>query len=319
MIFGLFNSKSDKNLQDIFLGSGSYTLKVSKKYLTERDEKEGTVMIYPKGSECITLRIDLLSFNPKDESVELTTGYDYVGQNSENKSNELFFVNDMAIAFSEKKTVENGTNLIMKFWEIGPKDNKLIIMSATILEKKQYDKRVKALLDSIPDIIKGIEPTEKYNSIETSSGIISFTTIKQEPIDQKIVQLNENDKEFINTWIKNGKNIILYYKPKLLQSDLTIKLLDFVFDDWLNDKNKERFSPDSIANGLGVVFGELLSKELSMKWVKVIDEYGEDYGIRSHDNFTSFPISSVYKRIESGESGFFSDLFEMLKHTIEME
>ena len=317
MMFGLFRSKSDKNLQDVFLGVGSYTLKLSKQYVIQIVEKEGTVMIYPKGSECITLRIDVLSFNPKNESIQHTTGYDYVLSDTDINNKKLYIENEMAISYYEKKTVGNGTNLIMKFWEIGLNDNRLIIMSGTILEEMQNDKRVKKLLASIPGIINSIEPTEKRISLETSSGKINYTTTKQEPINQKITQLNEDDKKFINTWIINSKNIILYYEPNLQQSDLTFKLLDSVFNGWLNDKNNERFNSDSIANGLGVAFGELLSKELTMEWVKVNDEYGEEYGVRSQNNFTSFPISSVYKRIDSGESGFFSDIFEMLKHSIE--
>ena len=115
MKFGLFRSKSDKNLQDVFLGVGSYTLKVSKQYVIQIDEKEGTVMIYPKGSECITLRIDVLSFNPKDESIEPTTGYDYVLSDTDHKNKKLYIENEMAISYYENKTVENGINLIMKF------------------------------------------------------------------------------------------------------------------------------------------------------------------------------------------------------------
>ena len=73
----------------------------------------------------------------------------------------------------------------MKFWEIGLNDNRLIIMSGTILEDMQNDKRVKKLLASIPELINSIEPTEKQISLETSSGIINYTTTKQEQINQK--------------------------------------------------------------------------------------------------------------------------------------
>lgn len=317
MIFGFNKCKSDKELQDIFLGSGSYSIKISKQYLTERDDKEGTVLIYPKGLECITLRIDILSFNPKDDSVEPTTGFDFVERNAKEKNMQLYYENDLAIAFSESTSVENGTNLIMKFWEIGPKDNRTIIMSATILEKKQNDKRVKKLLASIPDLIKSIEPTEIHDSVATSSGVVNYTTTRQEPIDQKITELDENDKKFIKTWLENGKNIILYYNPEFKHSDLTFELLDSTFAGWINSAQDDKFSSDSIANGLGVVYGELLSEKLNMDWVKVIDQYGEDYGLRTFDNFTSFPISSVYKRIDSEETGFFTNIYEMLKHTIE--
>ena len=316
MIFGFNKCKPDKEFQDVFLGSGSYSIKISKQYLTEQDE-EGTVLIYPKGSECITLRFDILSFNPKDESVEPTTGYDFVVRNANKKNKKLYYKNDLAIAFSESTSVENETNLIMKFWEIGPKDNRTIIMSATILETKQNDKRVKKLLASIPDLIKSIEPAETHDSVETSSGVVNYTTTRQDPIDQKITELDNNDKEFIKNWLENGKNIILYYNPDFKQSDLSFELLDATFATWINSTQDDKFSSDSIANGLGVVFGELLSEKLNMDWVKVIDQYGEDYGLRTLDNFTSFPISCVYKRIDSEEIGFFTNIYEMLKHTIE--
>lgn len=316
MIFGFNRCKSDKEFQDVFLGSGSYSIRISKQYLTEQDE-EGTVLIYPKGSECITLRFDILTFEPKDDNGKSTTGYDFVVRNADKKDKKLYYENDLAIAFNESISIENGTNLIMKFWEIGPKDNRTIIMSATILEKKQNDKRVKKLLASIPDLIKSIEPAEIHDSVETSSGVVNYTTTRQEPIDQKITELDENDKEFIIKWLENGKNIILYYNPDYKQNDLTFELLDSTFATWIKSTQDDKFSSDSIANGLGVVYGELLSKKLNMDWVKVIDQYGEDYGVRTLDNFTSFPISSVYKRIESEEIGFFTNIYEMLKHTIE--
>ncbi|MCW3786298.1 DUF3806 domain-containing protein [Plebeiibacterium sediminum] len=318
MIFGFNRCKSDKEFQDVFLGSGSYFIRISKQYLTEEDE-DGTVLLYPKGSECITLRFDILIFEPKDNNVKPITGYDFVVRNADKKDTKLYFENDFAIAFKESTSIENGTNLIMKFWEIGLQDNRTIIMSATILEKKQKDKRVKKLLASIPDLIKSIEPAKIQGSVETSSGIVNYTTTRQEPIDQKITLLNDSDKEFIKNWLKNGKNIIQYYNPDYNQNqnDLTLELLDSTFATWINSTQDDKFSSDSIANGLGVVYGDLLSKELNMTWVKVIDQYGEDYGVRALDNFTSFPISSVYKRIDSEEIGFFTNIYEMLKHTIE--
>jgi hypothetical protein len=179
------------------------------------------------------------------------------------------------------------------------------------------DKRVKKLLESISDLIKSIKPAEIHDSIETSSGVVNYTTTRKEPINQKISELEDIGKEFIKNWTENGGNIIRYYKPDFKQTNLSFEMLDSVFYEWLNDKNEEKFSSDSLANGLGVLFGELLSEKLKMYWVKVIDEYGEEYGVRTLDNFTSFPISSVYKRIKTEETGFFTNIYEMLKHTID--
>ncbi len=159
MIFGFSKCKSDKDLRDVFFGNGLYSIKIPKQYIEEHN-KEGTVMIYPKGSECITLRFDILSFNPENVNIELKTGYGFVVNNANEGNKQLYYVNDLAITFSESTVVDEGIKLIMKFWEIGPKDNKMIIMSATILETKQNDEKVKKLLALIPDLIKSIEPVK---------------------------------------------------------------------------------------------------------------------------------------------------------------
>lgn len=314
MNFRLFNYRANEEIQEIFLGNGSYSLKISKEYLNERDENEGTVLIYPKGSECIILRFDILSFSSNGESVESTTGYDYILGKVEEKSKKLYTENDKAISYSESTSNENGAELIMKFWEIGPKDNRIIIMSATILKSMQNDKRVRKLLELIPGLIKSIESTEIHDSIITSTGSVEYTTKRQEPVDQAISELEDSDKDFINNWIVNGENIIRYYIPDFKLNNLSFEILDFVFSKWLNDKSEEKFNSDSLANGLGVLFGELLSGKLKMHWVKVNDKQGVELGVRTSSNYIAFPISSVFKRIETKEMGFFANIFEMLKY-----
>ena len=318
MILGLFNFGSGNKLQDVYLGSGSYFLRVSDKYLTERDEADGTVIIYPEGPECITLRISILTFQSKDDEAASTTGYNFVVQNAEQENRELYFENNMAVAFHQSHTVDKGVPLLMQFWEIGLQDNILILMSATIWEEKQQDKKVKKLLASIPDIIKSIEPTEKHDSIETASGVVNYTT-QQTPIEQEIIELEPEEKDFIQKWNTNGHHIISYFNFDYQPADVSFQLLDSTFIQWLDDENEEKFNPDAIAHGLGIVFGELLAKKLDMKWVKVRDEYGEEFAIRGQDNLMSFPVSSVQKRIETEETGFFNHIFEMLLHMRQQE
>ena len=122
-------------------------------------------------------------------------------------------------------------------------------------------------------------------------------------LNQEISELEDKEKEYIKNWVENGKNIIRY-QPEFKQTNLSFEMLDSVFYEWLNDKNEEKYSADSLANGLGVLFGELLSEKLEMHWVKVIDENGEEYGVRTLDSYTSFPISRYYKRIKTEERDF---------------
>lgn len=325
MIFKPFKRKSDKEFQDVFFGDNAYSLKISKHYKTEEDD-QGMVLIFPKGSECITLRIDVLSYVPKDEH-SAHTGYDGVIQKTNPDEKNLYFENDLAIAFSESTSIEDGTDIILKLWEIGPKSYHVIIMTATILAQKQHDKRVKKLLAAIPEIIQSITPTEKHHHIATSSGTVNYTMQTQHPQargEQQIRELNDTEQQFTETWFEHGNNIIRYYQSSYESSDLTFELLDTVFSEWINDIHDEKFDDESIANGLGVVYGMLLSKQLHMKWVKVNDKYGENFAITLantplYQNLTTFPIAAVYKRIETGETGFFANIYEVLKHRIATE
>jgi hypothetical protein len=88
------------------LGSGSYFICIPNHYLTERDEKEGTILIYPKGSECITLRFDVLSFKSKNGAPD-KTGFDYVLDDSKRKNKEIIIENELAISYSENKAIED--------------------------------------------------------------------------------------------------------------------------------------------------------------------------------------------------------------------
>ena len=69
---------------------------------------------------------------------------------------------------------------------------------------------------------------------------------------------------------------------------------------------------------MGSLFGEIAEKRLSMKWQIITDEYGVDFCLSHKETHTViFPFSSVYKRIESRESGFFGALFQIVRAKIE--
>ncbi len=105
-------------------------------------------MIYPKGAECINLRFDVVSFEPKEKNAGLTSGYDWVIRSSREKNEKLEFINDKAVSLEEKTTVEVGTDLIMKYWTIGPHDNRVIVMSATIIKSNENMAITAEILDS---------------------------------------------------------------------------------------------------------------------------------------------------------------------------
>lgn len=85
---------------------------------------------------------------------------------------------------------------------------------------------------------------------------------------------------------------------------------------WLDDNSG--VSDDEIASGLGTLFGEIVKKQLSMEWQMITDEYGTDYClVHKKTNTRIFPLSTVYKRIESKEYDFFWNIYQLAESHIE--
>lgn len=61
---------------------------------------------------------------------------------------------------------------------------------------------------------------------------------------------------------------------------------------------------------LGVAFGDALAQDLGLRWVTVEDEEGTDPAlICEAENITVFPLTSISKRIERGETVDVYNLF----------
>lgn len=77
-----------------------------------------------------------------------------------------------------------------------------------------------------------------------------------------------------------------------------IRLLQTILDEnWI--------SPDETwkLQSLGITFGDILMQTLGLTWVAVEDEYGRDPALRDGDtSILVFPMTSISKRIERGES-----------------
>jgi len=68
---------------------------------------------------------------------------------------------------------------------------------------------------------------------------------------------------------------------------------------------------------LGVAFGDALAQELGLNWVAVHDEYGCDPAlILEGTSVKVFPLTSISKRIEAGETVEVHELFTAACSTI---
>ncbi len=77
------------------------------------------------------------------------------------------------------------------------------------------------------------------------------------------------------------------------------------------DRGLVSFSDTSSLQALGVVFGDLLRKELDMYWVVYTDEIGRTRALRYREtNVYLFPVTMISRRIQFGSNPDLRALFE---------
>ncbi len=69
---------------------------------------------------------------------------------------------------------------------------------------------------------------------------------------------------------------------------------------------------------LGIAFGDAMAQRLGLHWVTVEDEYGRDPALKRYGtSLLAFPLTSISKRIERGETVVVRALFESACAAIE--
>jgi hypothetical protein len=93
--------------------------------------------------------------------------------------------------------------------------------------------------------------------------------------------------------------------------------LDQAFAAWLSAARKGREPAARIAESFGAAFGEICREELGLSWRHITDQWGATFAVcASAGNYTLYPISSVEKRIEDGQTGFFLNIFLMARRQL---
>lgn len=300
--------------KDVYVGDGAFILHVPSNMIVEKDEK-GTTVIYQRNNDDAIIRISFISFKPKDPN-ETEGGLRIVQSNINEKKYESLTIGDRLIAHWQENINENGEELILKYWEFGYQNN-LIILSVTITKSEQNTEKVRRIIGLVPTFLQSIRSAQTQGAIETTEGQIEYTSTQ---VDEnfKHYELNAKDEQSIAEHEKLGLDVLYKYLDANDVAELDFKKLDLAFKSWLNDNDERKISEDTIANGLGIIFGIKLIDSLDMEWKKVTDEYGTDYVVWHKSNNTmAFPVSSVYKRIEARETDFFWSIYQMIKNRIE--
>ena len=126
-------------------------------------------------------------------------------------------------------------------------------------------------------------------------------------MSQKWEAMSEDDALHVEkqrTWVRDHYDPSSRHKYDTLEGKL-ILLETILREKWIEPNETWKLQ------SLGITFGDALAQELNMHWIMVEDEYGRDPAL--HDVGTTivlFPLTSISKRIEKGETVDVRELFE---------
>lgn len=155
-------------------------------------------------------------------------------------------------------------------------------------------------------------------TIETPDGPVEVkeATIKASP--QEIIELTSEELDSIHLDAKRAKSFIATYNKVEERDDWTLKDIDNAFAAWVKLESSSKMDEREVLKIVGAAFGEYCVANLKMRWVKVKDQDGLDFAVRSNvKDVMGFPYSTVLKRIESKEAYFMEPVFYAIKNQIE--
>ncbi|MBP5437806.1 MAG: DUF3806 domain-containing protein [Treponema sp.] len=292
------------------IGDGTFVCSIPKCFITETEEN-GTLLVYNPKNDDIIYRISFISFEPKDKN-EKKAGEKHVQEDINSKNLKQKKIGQYNVAITSENQIENDSYMI-KYWKFGL-DNNIFILSLTFPNSKINN--LKKYNAQIENIIKSIHINEHSDKLIVDGTEINYKKrLGNQNQKPQLRDLTQEEINIINTNIDLGNKIV---NSSSVEKSVTneLRILDIVFKNWLNGNSI--FSEDEIASGLGILFGEIARKELSMEWQMITDEYGTDYClVHRKTNIMIFPISTVYKRIDSKEYDFFWDIYQIVKNQIE--
>jgi hypothetical protein len=300
-MFRWLRRKSDA-LKELSLPGDVGAVSVPADFITELKD-DSTLLAYPEGSECITLRFSSISFTKNDGAEN--GGIEHVRLRSEEKNLLLQKYPEKAVVSYEQDSTEGGTSLLINYWVVGSK-NTVVIVSATIVRDLSADRRVKRTLKLMPEIIRSVTITKLHRVVDDAGKRFEATVKNAAPVPQRIQGFSAIDEKWRIDNLATAKQLSAKYGIANAHSP---DELDAVFSAWLHHSAPKE-SSDDVANALGAAFGEYLVSRNGFQWVMVTDEYGAEYAVR-HDigETMAFPRASVLQRIEDGKEGFLRGIY----------
>ncbi len=152
-------------------------------------------------------------------------------------------------------------------------------------------------------------------TIQTPAGPATAHKTELEAAPQEVRLVTDDGRKKFKILAGQGPELISAYLSEASDSD--VKDIDVAFAEWMK-RGEKRHSRTQIVEILGALFGEKCVQDFDMEWVRVTNTFGTSFAIRAKGvEVMAFPFDSIEKRIDSGETDFFTPLYYGLKQMLE--
>jgi hypothetical protein len=208
---------------------------------------------------------------------------------------------------------EEGQRLVVRTVHIGI-EKTLGIVQAVIPEADLQETANRVLVADLARMVMTFEPAERTELVETPTGTVATKVTQMEGGGEaQRREFGPLEKGQVEEFVAFGEGLVGKYAA--FTKEITPKLLDTVFNRWMQDADREKADGESVSLAIGTLFGECMCRKLGMHWAVVSDEQGEAWAlVHPGTTMMAFPVESVRKRVEARETNFLHGLAQVIEN-----
>ncbi len=142
-------------------------------------------------------------------------------------------------------------------------------------------------------------------------------TLNTMDANYKLSELTPQLISHIAEQLRIAEELIIKYNGSLPTDKYNAKLLDYVFQKWMDSNEANKESPEFFVEAIGTAFGQDIVNSLNCEWKILTDENGPDLTvINKKYKVNGFPLSSAEKAYSQQRKGSFETIKLTLKNKI---
>jgi hypothetical protein len=161
-------------------------------------------------------------------------------------------------------------------------------------------------------------------SYDPETSTVRVNTVNEQPQSafQSLSDLNDAEREWLAECVSHARDLVKKYLSTNANRPLDPATLDRAYGGWLTQWQGGNASEaaNAVVNSVGSAFGQWLVDVLGMEWVVVAAAKDSDMAVcygPPAARVLVFPTHAVAKRLETRETNFMQELFEVIRTRVD--